>query len=697
MLEGFFDPRTVAVVGVARDEGKVGHFVFDNIRASFSGTVWPVNPHAAEIHGHRCYPTLEALPGVPDLVVVAVPAEAVPDVMRECVTRGVGAVVVLSAGFKEVGPRGAALERELAAVAREGGVRLLGPNTLGLVSLPACLNAAFAGALPRRGGVAFLSQSGALGTAVLDESSREGAGLAAFVSLGNRADVTEADLLDRWREDPQVSAAAGYLESVADGPAFIASASEFARVKPLVLLKGGTSDAGAKAVSSHTGSLAGSSAAFHAAALRTGAVLAADSEALLDAMLAFDLGRPFAEGGVAIVTNAGGLGVLASDEAARSGVEIAVLSLTTVNALRAGLPAAAAVYDPVDLLGDADADRYRLALSAILADEGVGAVLVLLTPQAMTPAEEIARVLTRFASETDRAVVACFAGGRAVDAAHTLLRDAGIPCYPTPERAVRALALLDARRRVATVAAADRVRPDTVDRALASSIVTRLGAEGPRMADFEDAGMLLDAYSIPRVTSGLAADAAEASDIAERVGFPVALKISSPDITHKSDVGGVLLDLADAHAVQSGFGELLTRVRRRAPAAHLRGAVVQHQIAPGREVIVGVERDPVFGPLLMVGLGGVHVEVLRDVTFSLCPVTPAEARGMLRSLRGFALLMGVRGTPPADIDALTELISRVSWLAHDEPLIAELDLNPVIVAERGGGACVADLRIGIGG
>ena len=697
MLEGFFAPKTVAVVGVAREPGKVGHFVFRNlIDGGFPGTVWPINPKADEILGRRCYASVEELPSAPDLAIIAVPAAFVPAVIRQCATVGISSAIILSAGFKETGPVGARLEREVAQAAQAGGVRLLGPNSLGLVATPSKLNAAFAGSLPRPGGVAFLSQSGALGTAILDESASDGPGIAYFVSLGNRADVAEHDLLIDWEDDPAVRVAAGYLESIRDGAAFLAAARSFTRKRPLVLLKAGTSDAGARAVSSHTGSLAGSDVAYDSALRDCGALRVRTQEELMDAALAFDL-VPIPTGpGVALLTNAGGLGVLATDEAERRGLSMASLDGDTVAALRSCLPDAAAFYNPVDVLGDADPRRYADAIRALLADDGVHSLLVMLTPQAMSRPVETAEAIVAAVGESEIPVIACFAGGEAVDPARSVLREAGVACYPTPERAVFAASLVE-RYRVIRSAGLDAAERPDVDAVSAAALLTEAKKlDRPFVID-EVAAEVAAHFGIPVPCGAVAADFSAAKAIAEGCGYPVALKISSPDILHKSDVGGVVVGVEDSEALLLAYDSLLDRVRRRAPGAAVGGVYVQKMASAGRELIVGINRDATFGPLLMVGLGGVYVEVLKDVTFALCPVSTKRAKEMLASLTGYALLRGVRGEQSADLDAAADIISRVSWMAVLLPDVIELDINPVIVLNRGQGAVAADIRIGIGG
>lgn len=698
MLSGFFEPRSVAVVGVARDEGKVGHFVFDNlVAAGFEGAIYPVNPRADEIHGVRCYPNLAALPEVPDLVVIVVPARAVPAVMDDCIAVGAKSVVVISAGFKETGREGGALERELAAKAREGGIRLLGPNCLGLVSTGARLNASFAAGMPPVGAISFMSQSGALGTAVLDWAAGEGVGLAHFVSLGNRADLSETDLLKEWTANASTRVIVAYLESVADGQAFVAAAEESSRIKPILAVKAGGSDAGARAVSSHTGSLAGSEAAYEAAFSRGGIIRARTVQELFDYAVGFSLQSLPAADGIVIVTNAGGPAVMATDACEQVGVTLASLENATTEALRLMLPPAAALYNPVDILGDAEPERYEGALRLVYADPNVHCVLCILTPQAMTDATATAEALARVAAEhPSTTTIACFMGRDSVEDAWVLLRGSGIPNYPFPERAVTSIGAMYRYRRHLERARVER--PSTAsDNAAVVTEIERARFLRHSFITEESAAAVVAAYGI-RVPSGeVAKDLKAAQDAALRIGYPVVAKIASPDILHKSDVGGIRVGIEGPEELASAYEEILGKSRAYMADAVIDGVLVQEMVPKGREVIIGIDRDPTFGPLLMFGLGGIYVEVLKDVVFRLCPVDKAQAREMISEINAYGFLRGARGQKSADIDAIADVLVKVSLLAVEHPEIVELDINPLIVGDASQGAIAADVRIGIGG
>ena len=695
-LEFLFSPRSIAVVGAGREPGGVGRSVFDSLLdAGFAGDVWPVNPRADEVAGHRCYPDVPSLPAVPDLVVVAVPAKFVPSVLETCGAAGVQGAIVLSAGFKEAGAAGVALERAIVQTAAAHGLRLLGPNCLGLIVPGNHLNASFAGTMPPEGAIAVITQSGALGTAILDWA-RDGGGLSGFVSLGNRADLSESDFMEAFDADPATRVIAGYLESIVDGPRFVKVAGAVARTTPVVLLKAGSSEAGARAVSSHTGSLAGSDAAYEAAFAAAGVLRARDTEELFGMAEAFARQPVPVAPGLAIVTNAGGPAVMATDACSRAGIPLAALMPETVDALRGALPAASGLYNPVDILGDAPPDLYADALRLVARDPGVNSILVILTPQGPTLPDETADAILAAAATPDATIIACFMGEDTVEGARRALAAGGIPAFRYPERAIDALAAMERYR---VLAARPAIEPPTidVDRAAVKLILDQARTARRAFVLEEHASEIARAYGIPTPAGVVARDRGAALAAAHEIGYPVVLKIASPDILHKSDIGGIVIGIADDDALLKAWDLVLDRAHRRMPDADIWGALVQQMVLPGREVIIGVVRDPTFGPLLMFGLGGIYVELLKDVTFRLAPLDHPEALRMVESIRSAGLLRGMRGAKPADVDAVADVLVRVSALVTDFPDIVELDINPLVVADRGGGAVAADIRIGIGG
>jgi acetyltransferase len=673
-LDGLLFPRSVAVIGASATPGKIGHALFANV-VSFPGTVYAVNPKHTEIMGKPCFPTVAALPEPVDLAVIVIPADGVAEVLRECGKKGIKNAVVISAGFKECGVEGAKREQELVRVAEEYGLNVLGPNVLGIISTRAGLNATFAprGALP--GHIAFISQSGAFCTSVLDWAWKEKLGFSHFVSLGNKAVLNECDFLWAFAEDPETRVIVAYLEGIQDGPRFMEIAREVTREKPIVVLKAGRAEAGARAVSSHTGTMAGADHAYDAAFRQCGVIRARTVEELFD--YAYILARqPLPKGKrIGIMTNAGGAGVMAADAAEWEGLTVARLSESTVRALAARLPPAAALYNPVDILGDANAQRYREALELVLGDPGVDMVTALSAPVAILRFSELAEVVAEAKERFGKPIAVSFMAGELGEEAEEILRRAGIPSFFDPARAVRALAAL---AKYAEIRARSRTPPPSfpVDLPKARKILKSAEEKGRVRLGLE-AMELLSAYGIPVAKGGVAKTAEEARKIAEEIGKPVAIKILSPEITHKTEVGGVRLSVPPQEADRVAW-ELLNAFRKTFPGIPMDGVYVQEMLPPGREVILGMVRDPTFGPLLMFGLGGIYVEVLRDVAFGVAPLSREEAEEMVRLIRGAKLLLGVRGQPPVDLAGLVDLILRISQMSVENPEILELDLNPVI-------------------
>jgi acetyltransferase len=625
--------------------------------------------------GKPCFPTVAALPEPVDLAVIVIPADGVAEVLRECGKKGIKNAVVISAGFKECGVEGAKREQELVRVAEEYGLNVLGPNVLGIISTRAGLNATFAprGALP--GHIAFISQSGAFCTSVLDWAWKEKLGFSHFVSLGNKAVLNECDFLWAFAEDPETRVIVAYLEGIQDGPRFMEIAREVTREKPIVVLKAGRAEAGARAVSSHTGTMAGADHAYDAAFRQCGVIRARTVEELFD--YAYILARqPLPKGKrIGIMTNAGGAGVMAADAAEWEGLTVARLSESTVRALAARLPPAAALYNPVDILGDANAQRYREALELVLGDPGVDMVTALSAPVAILRFSELAEVVAEAKERFGKPIAVSFMAGELGEEAEEVLRRAGIPSFFDPARAVRALAAL---AKYVEIRARRRTPPPSfpVDLPKARKILKSAEEKGRVRLGLE-AMELLSAYGIPVAKGGVAKTAEEARKIAEEIGKPVAIKILSPEITHKTEVGGVRLSVPPQEADRVAW-ELLNAFRKTFPGIPMDGVYVQEMLPPGREVILGMVRDPTFGPLLMFGLGGIYVEVLRDVAFGVAPLSREEAEEMVRLIRGAKLLLGVRGQPPVDLAGLVDLILRISQMSVENPEILELDLNPVI-------------------
>ena len=695
-LESFFSPRSVAIVGASRQKGKVGYEILHNmIQAGYEGKIYPVNRDADVMEGLKCYPDLLSIGETPDLVVIIVPARFVMEVMEQCVTIGTKAVIIITAGFKEVGPEGKKLEDEVIRAARRGGIRVIGPNCLGVIVTASKLNASFGGDLPDAGHTGYLSQSGALLAAILDTAKANGIGFSSLFSIGNKADINELDLVQALAEDSNTSVIAGYLESITDGNAFVREAEHVSQEKPILLMKSGGTSAGAKAASSHTGSLAGSEVAYEAMFTRAGVIRCNSIKQQFDFAQAF-ANQPLPKGSsVAVVTNAGGAGIMAADAIEREGLTFAKLEKATIDKLMTKLPAAANFHNPIDVLGDALADRYEFALDVVLDDPNVDIVLILLTPQAMTQAKETAEAIVRTARQKPaKPILACFLGASKVEAGIQVFRDAKIPQYDSPENAVAAIsAMADYvrwRNRPKRV-----VRLFSVNRHKVESIIERHLRQDMREIGEAESKEILEAYGFATPKGSIATTAEQAANIAQQLDYPVVLKIWSPDIVHKSDVGGVKLGLKSDQEVKDAFDLMMYRIPKKRPEAHILGVLVQEMCRSGREVILGMHRDPHFGPLMMFGMGGVMVEVLKDVAFYLAPLTAEEARQMLVSTKTYQILKGVRGQEGVDIEAIAEGLQRLSQLVTEFPQIQEMDINPFVVGVPGTTPIAVDARISV--
>ncbi|WP_313692153.1 acetate--CoA ligase family protein [Halorarum halobium] len=688
-LSGLFSPDRVAVVGATEREGSVGRAVTANLLAEFAGEVIPVNPGRESVLGVPCVASVADADA--DLVVVAVPPSAVADVLRDTGEAGVRDVVVLTAGFGEAGSEGAARERELRELAAEYDLNLVGPNSLGVMSSPAGLNATFGPDASPAGGVSFMSQSGAFVTAVVDWASESGLGFNEVVSLGNKAVLDETDFLREWGADPETDVVVGYLESIEDGRAFVETAREVTRETPVVVVKSGRTEAGAQAASSHTGAIAGSDRAYGTALAEAGVVRADTVQELFDAARAFAAGRNLATDGVAVVTNAGGPGVMATDAVGDADrLSLASFADDTLDALDAALPAEANVYNPVDVVGDADVDRFEAALEAAISDPNVGAVVLITAPTATLAFGDLAESAVALGEEHEVPVAACLMGGPRLADARGTFGEAGVPTYFDPARAVAGLDTLaeyDERR--------GRERrefePFDVDRERARETLSAVTERRDNQLGVE-AMDVLDAYGIPTPEGEVVEDPAKARAVAERIGEPVALKLVSPDVVHKSDIGGVRVGV-DPADVADAYEDLVTRLRNYQPDARLLGVQVQElvDVDAGVETIVGSHRDPQFGPLVLFGLGGIFVEVLSDATFRLAPVAEADAREMTGEIDAAPLLRGARGREPVDLDGVVEAVGRLSQLVADFPAIVELDVNPLVATPDGVRA--VDLRL----
>ncbi len=693
MLDNFFQPDSVAVIGASRDPEKLGFAVLNNLKeGGYEGRLYPINPKAEEILGLKAYESVLDISDPVGLAIIVVPSKIVPHVLRECGAKGISSVVIITAGFREAGREGLERERELLDIAKEYELRLIGPNCLGVIDTDTPMNATFAAGMPPTGPIAFMSQSGALGTAVLDLAMAGRIGFSKFVSLGNKADVSETDLLKAWGDDPNSRVILIYVEGLPDGQEFMRVAREVTRNKPVVAIKSGVTKSGSRAVSSHTGSLAGSEEAYKAAFKQAGVTRAASMEQVFDYALGFAYQPPLEGNRIGIVTNAGGPGILATDAVERAGLEIPRLNGETVQGLRDYLPGAASAANPVDVLGDALADRYERAIDLVLGDSNVDGLIVIVTPQAMTEIEKTAHAVGQLSQQVDKPLLGCFMGESRIDAGVRILREYGVPNYPFPERGAAALAAMDSYRREK-----DRptFEPETCEvcQPPVRELFDRVREEGRVSIGDAEAREVLEAYGFSVPESRLAETPDEAVEIAEEIGYPVVLKVASPDILHKTDVGGVRLNLNSPGDVRDMFDLIVYRAGRYVPDARVWGCLVQEMVKGGREILVGMNRDPQFGPLVAFGLGGIYVEALQDVAFRIAPFSAEEAREMIREIRSYPLLAGVRGEAPADHEAMVDALMRVSQLVTEFPEIVELDINPLTVFDEGQGAVAIDMRL----
>lgn len=693
MLEMFFNPRSVAVIGASATPKKLGNDVMQNlISGGFQGGIYPINPRTPEILGYKTYPSVLDVPGPVDLVVVVVPAKIVPAVLEESGKKGVKGAIIMTAGFKEAGADGAAAEEKILEIARRYGIRVVGPNCLGLIHTYASLNASFAPVTPIPGSIAFMSQSGALGAAILDYAVAENIGFSHFVSLGNKADINDVSLLEAWANDDNTKVIIAYIEGVDDGSAFIETATKVSRKKPIIAVKSGRTASGSKAVSSHTGSLAGSDVAYDSGFTQAGVLRADSVQELFDYSTAFAY-QPLLKGNrIAIVTNAGGPGVMATDSLERNGLALASLTPETEASLAESLPPAANIHNPVDVLGDAKNDRYTIALERVLEDPGVDGVLVILTPQAMTESDETAQAVLEVSKTATKPILTCWMGGTRTEKGSRLLADNQVPAYPFPERATSAFGAMLKYHSVLQRPAGEISRFD-VDQSAVAELFATVRKDGRTTIGDAEAQAILKAYGIRTPLSDVGATPDETVALCNKIGYPVVMKIASPDILHKSDVGGIIVNVKNDDQARKAFDTLLERAKAHKPDAVIWGAQVQEMVTDAREIIIGMNRDPQFGPLVMFGLGGIYVEVLKDVTFRVAPMSADQAKNMVEAIRSYPLLEGVRGQAPADLDAVVDTILRIGQLVTDFPEIAELDINPLLVRNQGDGAVAVDMRL----
>ena len=697
-LDAIFKPRSVAVIGASSTKGKVGHDIFANLlRGEFNGTLYPVNPAARSVMCVPCHNSVLEIDDDIDLGMIILPPKAALQTVKDCVKKDVKGIVIVSAGFKEVGGEGAEIEEEIARICQEADIRLIGPNCLGVINPHADvrLNASFSTHIPEFGNISFISQSGALCTTVLDFAKSRGFGFSKFVSIGNKADVDELDLLRYYHRDPETDVIMIYMEALRMRPGMVDEIKHIIaghRPTPILVIKSGKTAAGASAATSHTGSIAGTEAVYNAIFEEAGIIRVDTVDSLFDYAIAFAAGRIPQGNRVAIITNAGGPGIIATDMSETSGLKLARFSRETDEILHRYLPPTANFRNPVDVIGDASSDRYRYALEAVINDEGVDCVLMILTPQSMTDAIGTAKAIVSIYQNTSKPIICSFMGVVDVSAGVQYLHENHVPVYSFPENAAKAMGKLYEATQWLTRSILPQYEL-TFDREKAAGIVKSCIDSGKMILGEYDGAEFLKCYGFDLPPMEIAASAADAATVAGEMGYPVVMKIASPDILHKSDAGGVVLGLKTAEAVEKAYADIMENARAYNPDARIDGVLVQKMAPPGEEVILGANKEPEFGHLLMFGLGGIYVELFKNVTFRLAPIGRNNARRMITGIKGFEILTGFRGKPVADIEKIEKLLVGLSAMVTDNPQIKELDINPLLVHEKGKGATVADIII----
>jgi len=697
-----FEPKSIAVVGASRRKEAVGYAIMSNLVAGgYQGKIYPVNPKTDKIGEIKCYPAIADIPETPELAIFIIPSSSVPQSLKECGEKGVRAAVIISAGFREIGGEGIKLEQEVAELAKQYNIPVMGPNCLGVINTDPrfSMNASFSRAIPAPGNIAFVSQSGALCTAILDYARGQNIGFSKFISVGNKADVNELDILRYLGNDPETDVILMYVEDLVKGREFIELAREITgdltKPKPILAIKSGRTLAGAKAAQSHTGSLMGSDEVYDALFLQAGVFRVDSVEEMFDLGVAF-ANQPLPKGKrTAIVTNAGGPGIMATDACVRCGLEMATISPATIEALKKVLPPTSNFSNPIDVIGDAQHDRYEYALKQVVKDPNVDSIFVILTPQAMTEIEETAKVVVDIDQATEKTLVASFMGGVDVAAGVKILENNFVPHYTFPEGGAQALSAMVRYQKWI-----DRPRTEVkkfrADTKRVRTILNEVKSSGRKALSTYEAMEVFEAYGFPVLPYALANSETEAASKAKEIGFPIVMKVVASQIVHKFDVGGVKLNLKNAEEVKTAFREMKNAISEKFPKAKIDGMLIQKMAKPGREVILGMNRDQHFGPLIMFGLGGIYVEALKDVVFRLAPVRELSVKRMIQSIRAIRILEGVRGEKPADLNAIADCLMRLSQLSCEQEDIAEMDINPLLVYSAKEGAQVIDARILLG-
>ena len=687
-MRDMFNAKSIAVIGASETKGKIGYDIMRSLLNYYKGEIVPVNIKGGEILGIPACTSISEH-GPVDLAVITIPSHLIPATVEECGEIGIKNIVVISAGFKEIDEEGARLENELVELCKKYKIKLVGPNCLGVMNTYNDMNASFSSDIAHKGKISFMTQSGAIMAAILDYADKKNIGFSRIVSLGNKAVINENDCMKDFMEDENTEVITAYLEGIVDGPGFIEASRKASRKKPVLVIKSGRTSKGSEAVSSHTGTIAGSDSAYEAAFSQCGIIRVNSLDEMMDYSSALAL-SPLPKGNrIAIITNAGGPAIMTTDVAIKNNLEIAELTCETKEKLKEGLPATASVKNPVDVLGDASPERYAFALETVLADPNVDGIIYLVTPQSVTDAKGIAEVAVEHAKNSEKPILCSFFGGTSFEGAEKLLAQHQIPNYLYPKRAVKSMKTLYNYSVIK-----DQEYPDSPDFNVNKEIVKNIIQEAQEK-DMYTLGLesfdILKAYGIPTVGTAITKTLEDTVKAAEEIGYPLVMKIVSPQISHKSDVGGIKLNLNNADDVKAAYEDMMENIPKKEPDATLEGVQLQKMLSGGKEVIIGMVQDPTFGPMMMFGLGGIYVEILKDVKFAIAPVNEEEAREMISGIKTHELLEGTRGDKPMDTEAIADIILRISQLVTDFPEINEFEINPLMVFEEG--ALAVDMRL----
>lgn len=690
-MKELLSPNSVAVIGASNDEKKLGGMLVKNmLNAGFKGKLYPINPKGGEIMGLKAYPSVTDVGEPIDLAVVAVKAALVEGEVRKMKEAGIKYAAILTAGFKEDSPEGAELEKKLVQAAKESGVRFLGPNCFGLMCAGKGVNATFTYMLPKTGNISIFSQSGAVGSSIIDWAVANQMGLAHFVTFGNKADIDEADILEEIAEDPETKVIGMYCEGISDGEKFVQAVENMSVKKPIVIFKSGRTQAGSAAASSHTGSLAGSDAVNNVIFNKLNIFRALDLDEMFDALGVFSTCSPMKKDGIAIITNAGGLGVMSADAAFDAPhINAVKFSDETIAEIKRRVPTVAGLTNPIDVRGDAKPEYFREVIDIVTKDPNVGGLVIMGSPLDTADLEAVAKIIVEMRDEIPVPTTVCFAGGSKCDRANAILKEGRVPTYPTPDRAVRALSIL----RRYTIRKDEKQDPLKVPaisgRAVSEKIIAKVRSEGRGSLTEAEGKEIFAAYGIPTPGEALVRCADDAASACDKIGYPVVMKIVSPDIQHKTDVGGVVVGVKDSAEAVAAYNRIMESCTKAAPNARIDGVSIQ-QMVSGQEVILSMIRDPQFGPVISFGLGGIYVEILREISQAHVPMTEQQLDEMIKSTKAYKLMSGARGLPEADIESMKDVIKRMVLIALENPEIHELEINPVIVGLKGKGCWAVD-------